>query len=278
MTTLATLWPQYRSARPEVIDWRRNETAWLGFPTLHPLTRRTLTDDRVAAAIKARLRDASPSTVRRDLAALAAFWKWCVRKHELDAMPQYDAPPESAPRHRWLTETEIGKIWWALDDVPKEIAGPIRLAFLTGQRIGACISLKWEQVDGPVIDFNRGMTRRNKRRAALPITPNVQAVLDSVTKHGPHVFHKRGSFSHVTYGTVANWWEQALEKAGIEQCSLHTIRHSVATQLVAAGVPILEVSKMLGHSSVVITEKVYAKFSPEFASAAMAQMGRLVGR
>ena len=55
----------------------------------------------------------------------------------------------------------------------------------------------------------------------------------------------------------------------------HSMRHSVASNLVSAGVPILEVSRLLGHSSTAITERVYMKLAPDFtrnASNAMAEM------
>jgi integrase len=38
----------------------------------------------------------------------------------------------------------------------------------------------------------------------------------------------------------------------------------VATLLVRAGVPLIEVSKLLGHKDSRITERVYAKFSPDY--------------
>lgn len=44
----------------------------------------------------------------------------------------------------------------------------------------------------------------------------------------------------------------------------HTMRHSKATHLYQAGVPLKDISLFLGHSSVVTTE-IYAKVSPEQA-------------
>jgi integrase len=40
--------------------------------------------------------------------------------------------------------------------------------------------------------------------------------------------------------------------------SLHTLRHSHGSHLIAGGVPLTEVSKRLGHSSVYVTATVYA--------------------
>lgn len=44
---------------------------------------------------------------------------------------------------------------------------------------------------------------------------------------------------------------------------LHRARHTFATQALNRGVDIKKVSDMLGHSSVLTTEKVYAKYLPE---------------
>jgi len=47
-------------------------------------------------------------------------------------------------------------------------------------------------------------------------------------------------------------------KAGLEGASLHTLRHSHGSQLLANGVPLPVVSKRLGHSSVYVTATVYS--------------------
>lgn len=40
--------------------------------------------------------------------------------------------------------------------------------------------------------------------------------------------------------------------------SLHTVRHSHGSQLLAAGVPLIDVSKRLGHSSIKVTAEIYS--------------------
>jgi len=58
-------------------------------------------------------------------------------------------------------------------------------------------------------------------------------------------------------------YRQVFEAAGIKkprQLS-HTLRHTFAVELLKAGVDIRKVSKALGHSSVTITERYYAKWN-----------------
>jgi integrase len=63
--------------------------------------------------------------------------------------------------------------------------------------------------------------------------------------------------------TFDKQYRKAFVKAGIKldgQLS-HTLRHTFAVELLKAGVDIRKVSRALGHSSVVITEKYYAKWN-----------------
>jgi integrase len=48
------------------------------------------------------------------------------------------------------------------------------------------------------------------------------------------------------------------KKIGLTGSSLHTLRHSHGSQLLANGVPLPVVSKRLGHSSVYVTATVYS--------------------
>lgn len=49
-----------------------------------------------------------------------------------------------------------------------------------------------------------------------------------------------------------------IEISGVKEINLHSLRHSHASVLIASGVPIIAVSKRLGHSSVNVTLSVYA--------------------
>lgn len=48
------------------------------------------------------------------------------------------------------------------------------------------------------------------------------------------------------------------QRAGIALTTLHAARHSYATWLIANGVDIATVSKLLGHSEITTTLRVYA--------------------
>ena len=55
---------------------------------------------------------------------------------------------------------------------------------------------------------------------------------------------------------------------------VHDMRHTCASWLVQGGVPLLEVSKRLGHSTTEMTER-YAHLAPESLRAAVGVLDRL---
>jgi integrase len=62
--------------------------------------------------------------------------------------------------------------------------------------------------------------------------------------------------------TVSKAARRIAKKAGLKGVSLHTMRHSHASQLLSLGVPLPTVSKRLGHANVHVTATVYSHALP----------------
>jgi len=69
-------------------------------------------------------------------------------------------------------------------------------------------------------------------------------------------------------GDVKRSFAKACERCGIEDFRVHDLRHTCAAWLVSAGVPLVEVRELLGHSTVRMTER-YAHLAPENVRAAV---------
>ncbi len=61
---------------------------------------------------------------------------------------------------------------------------------------------------------------------------------------------------------VARWLAEALKAAGVRRVHPHVLRHTYATLALLAGVPLLTVSRQLGHSSNAITADTYCHAVP----------------
>lgn len=71
---------------------------------------------------------------------------------------------------------------------------------------------------------------------------------------------------------LARSWRRFKNKHGFEPYTLHQLRHTFATRLVAAGVDMKTASTLMGHSSIAMLEKIYAHFVSENAEKAIAAL------
>jgi len=68
------------------------------------------------------------------------------------------------------------------------------------------------------------------------------------------------------------------KRAGVRVLSMNNLRHSFASQHLIAGTPVLEVSKLMGHSDPSVTLKVYSRWAErEQSTAELALAERIFG-
>lgn len=72
-------------------------------------------------------------------------------------------------------------------------------------------------------------------------------------------------------------FQNLLKAMGLPKLRLHDIRHMLATTLVQNKVPIADISVLLGHSSIAITEARYANKSKDQASRALDAFNNIIG-
>ncbi|WP_167370185.1 site-specific integrase [Komagataeibacter nataicola] len=137
----------------------------------------------------------------------------------------------------------------------------ILMALYTGARTGAILELTWDQVDlqTGVISFGRGTG--NKGRSIVPMVPQLRQAL-TVAAEGrttDWVIEYRGN----RVRKIKTAFNKRVQKAGLEDVTPHTLRHTCATWMVMAGVPFEMVAKFLGNS-VEMIERVYGHHSPDW--------------
>ncbi len=79
-----------------------------------------------------------------------------------------------------------------------------------------------------------------------------------------HHFHTRlhYTFADLKPGAVTHKFNDLMKRINLTAFKLHSLRHTFATRLVAAGVDILAVKELLGHQDI-RTSMVYAKADTE---------------
>jgi integrase len=219
------------------------------------LGRRTYMERRAGEGVSA-------GTIRRDISVLRAALAWAVRERWIDKGPYVEMPPRPPPRDRWLTRAEVERLIAACATPHLRLF--VILAFHTAARRAAILELTWDRVD---FDRRRiayqqpGRRLTKKRRAVVPINAAALAALQEarILAVSDHVIEYRGQ----PIRSVKTGFAAACEVAGIADCSPHVLRHSAATHMVMAGVPLAEIARMLGDSEAMV-EKTYGKHSTDY--------------
>lgn len=197
---------------------------------------------------------------------------------------------------RVLTEEEIPKLMDALSDAPPQYSVITQLALLLGARRGEICALRWSDIDfekgtlsikrtvqsipGIGLVFNAPKTRRGKR--CLRIGADCVELLQEYRRYQKVKKFRIGSawVRKVTLenGKVADndmlftkwngepmdpdiissWFPKFLEAHDLPSIHFHSLRHSNASILIAAHVPITTVSGRLGHAQTSTTLNYYA--------------------
>ena len=117
---------------------------------------------------------------------------------------------------------------------------------------------KMKEVDGTKVYF--GQRGKTKIEFTVPILSPAVAILEKYNGKLPII-------SNVKYNA---YLKEVVYYSGIKKSvTTHWARHTGATLLLNAGVPIEVVSKVCGHSSIKMTERIYAKLLPKTVVAAV---------
>lgn len=208
--------------------------------------------------IKLRSKDVKANTIHRELTMLRAAVRW----HNPQNQAVFELPTRPAPKDRYLTKDEAKQLIEGAHAPHVKLF--IILALTTAGRATAILELKWSQVDleKGTINLKNGRESKTKGRAHVPINQFSRKALEEAQKAAltDYVIEWAGEpLKDIKKGV----W-RAAERAGLEDVSPHVLRHSAAVWMAEAGTPMSEIAQYLGHSSTSVTERVYARYSPEY--------------
>lgn len=232
----------------------------------------------------------SPSTVRKTVGVFSASLKAAMREGLIDANPcttlEYPAIPPSP--ERWLSTAETGALRDVLAD---QYLFTFELLLGTGARWGEACGIHWDDVDlsRKTVTFRWSWERREHyfkapktgRIRIVPIGEKLVALLtERLDRDGlgepPRVDYRGGSrplygvvlrtnagtppngtsFAHgLTAAGNAAFTGTGVNRKRVGNVRPHDLRHSYASRLVQSGVPLDTVSKLMGHSSVLVTQR-----------------------
>ena len=141
----------------------------------------------------------------------------------------------------------------------------ILLLLNTGCRSGEILSLKWENV---FIDDRymiiRNSLSKNGKTVYKPLNLECTFALARIQASNPNTtFVFTNPLTGLPYKSFHKSFKQLAERIGVPDLRIHDLRHTFASFLVQKGVPIYQVSTLLGHSDTRITQR-YAHIAPGY--------------
>jgi integrase len=265
---VADLWPGYvRDRKADGARADRFKAHWTALqPTFGNRIGSTITrDDCRAYHQERKALGYSPSTIKTDLELLRACLRWHYGKEHA---PKLWMPPASKPRDNWLSKEQARTLVEAA--TTPHIKLFVILGLATGARAGAILDLTWDRVNFAqrTIDYRpTGRVQTNKRRTVVPMNQRaLDALLEACSARlTDHVIEYGGK----PVQSVKKGIQRLSERAGVP-FSPHVLRHTCAVWMAQDNVPMQMISQYLGHTSLRMTEQVYARYSPSFMKDASA--------
>jgi integrase len=204
----------------------------------------------------------SNGTIIKELTNLRTALGWAVKQRWITSAPYIEIPPAPPPRDKWLTREQADRLLQAA--ASRHIKLFAMLALHTAARSGAILDLTWDRVnfDLGLIEFDRpGKLRTKKKRAVVPINETLRKELEwhAEIAQTDYVIE----YDDMPVGSIKKAFGRAAKKAGLD-CTPHTLRHTAGTWMAMGGIDMDTISRYLGHDNVRTTERIYAKYHPEY--------------
>jgi integrase len=206
-----------------------------------------------------RMKSVKRSTIRIDLICWKALMSYCVKHKYIRENPFIMYPIEKVKsRVSYLSLEEIKQLQEYKDPTRPWLPKLINLALLTGFRRGELASLEWENITKNSL---RVIGKSGLRD--FPNSSRIQSVLDSIAKESKWVFPAyRDAEDHLDQDMISRGVKSVFRRLGFpEDYCLHTLRHTFASHLALKGVPIQQISLLLGHKDIQTT-MIYAHLLP----------------
>ena len=253
--------------------------------------------------LRLRAKGLSTSTIRQTDTVLRQVLDTAVRDGFLATNPASTLrrPTVVSPEARALAPNEVSALLTASRGSRYEPL--LRVLAATGLRRGEALALRWSDIDlnrrlltvrGTLARTGSGLQvqppKTERSRRTIPISTATAEVLQAVLDSQAVARGECGS-SWIETGLVfttefgqpldprnaSRAMSIAARKAGLDGVGIHTLRHTAASTMLEAGVPLRTVSEILGHGSVQVTGDIYGHVSSEGARAAVDRLAAVLG-
>ena len=202
------------------------------------------------AAIKMHLAD-TPNMANRVLSVLRIVFQYAVEWQLCESNPCIGIKRhDEAKRDRYITDAEYSAIYAA---APPRLQIIMDLLYLTGQRIGDVLSIRYADLTPDGIAFTQ---QKTNARLVVGWSPDLRATVERArTLHGnlralTLLHNRRGKAPD--YSTTKIQWSRACEKASVTDAHIHDLRAKALTDAKQQG---FNPQTLAGHTSEAMTDR-----------------------
>jgi integrase len=210
----------------------------------------------------------SPASVNRELATLRRLLRMAHEWKVINRVPRIRLLRGERSREFVLSHAQERNY---LEFAPQPLKDAALLMLDTGVRVGELRSLEWQDVHlQPVGDAKFGFihVRKGKSKNAkrnLSLSPRVRAVLDSrkASSKSCYAFTDESDIMPVSIWTLEDQHKRMRQALKLPaDAVIHSFRHTFGTRLGETGADAFTIMKVMGHSTVVVSQK-YVHPTPE---------------
>lgn len=216
-------------------------------------------------------RQLKPATVQRMVASCKSFYRWLIRKKVVRENPfnELELPQISDRLPRFITVEEYERLvsFPRIDPIALRDKAILELLVSSAIRVGELSKLKLDNLDMSQCQI-RFVGKRNKERI-VPFGPRAARALglylsirSRLTINGNTLFVNQYGQPFREGGIRLMMETLSRNRLGFT-VSPHQLRHSCATWMLNGGAPLEGIAELLGHSSPIITKRVYAHMNTE---------------
>lgn len=210
----------------------------------------------------------APVRANRELAVLKNLFNRC-REWNLyegdNPVSSVKFLKEPKQRLRYLDSDEERKL---LSIATEPLRSLIIIGINTGLRIQSeALTLRWEDVNLPrgLLTVQAAYAKSGQTRT-VPLNSLARLVLEKLgSSKGDHVFSKSDG---TQYRSIRNLFKSVCERAGLENLTPHTLRHTFASRLAMAGVDLRTIQELGGWKDLSLVER-YAHLTPNHKAKAV---------
>ena len=193
-------------------------------------------------------------------------------------------PKTQKTKPRYLDDKQAIELLTLLENEKLKYQVAIKLLLYTGFRRGELCGLEWDDIDfeKKVIHSNRESLYRpgkgiydedGKTDESLRPLKVADFIIDMLSDYKIHQLEQRLKMGDkwissnrlftkengkaIFPDTISAWFRKFIKKTELPYISIHSLRHTNATLMIANGIPLTTVASRLGHANTITTSKVY---------------------